>query len=166
MTRLRALVCWAADWRNGVTFIGSLLVVLLGVSVVHNVESARRSQRNAHDAIAAAKQASAASQSIADNARRRVDLLTGQIGNLEDQAHDNGIRIGELLADVAALSGQVRQLGGRPVVVEHPASTAPTTRPASPSPPPPSTTTTMSPAPTTTTTACLVRPVIGCLGKP
>ena len=78
------------------------------------------------------------------------------------QAESNRL-ITELRAQVAALQEQVRQLGGKPVVVvERP---SPRNDPSTPPPRPNATTTTTTrqPAPTTTTTQpCRPLPLIGC----
>lgn len=159
---MRKLGRWVTDYRNGLTFIGVVLVLVLGAAFIHGVQAGDRAQRNERAAVRT-------SETIANNARRRVDLLTGQIADLERQAEANGSRMGELLANIDALAEQVRQLGGRPVVTAQPPSTSTTasTVPPSPASPPTTTaprpsapTTTSTTAPTTPTTTCTTTPVV------
>lgn len=137
MTRARAVVGWLANWRNGATVVASVLVALVGFVVI-DASIARNGALDARNRTASA-------------ATRRIDLLNERIEELGEDlvasANANGVRIGELSAQIAALQEQVRQLGGEPVVVR------PTTTTTAGASPPPSTTTTTRPPTTTTTTA-------------
>lgn len=133
MRPLRAFLGWFADWRNGATVVASV-----GVAVVAFVLIDASMARN--DALEARNRTAAA-------ATRRIDILNDRIeelgADLVESAASNGLRLGVLSEQVAALQEQVRQLGGEPVIV-NPPSTTTTTRPG--------TTTTSSPPSTTTTT--------------
>lgn len=134
-TRWEALRRWVADPRTGMAVAVSLLAAAVIATVLISGITAQR-------ALGSRDQTGAA-------ASRRVDLLNERIEELGDRLveenRENGIRIGELSDQVAALQEQVRQLGGIPVVVV--STTTTTTGPA------PATTTSMTqPPPTTTTT--------------
>src|SRR5206468_1684356 len=74
---------------------------------------------------------------------RQLDLANQHITLLVQEVEANAGRQSQLLTEIAALEGQVRQLGGKPVVTEQPrqspssSSSPPTSSPRpSPSPPP------------------------------
>lgn len=152
MTRLRAagqaLGRWAADWRTGAAVAATAFVALLIVVVV----SSTLTTQDALDA----RQATAAAAS------RRIDRLNARIEELGDEistaAFTNGVRIGELADQVAALQEQVRQMGGEPVVIVEPRRSDSTTTSTS-------TTSTTRPSSTTTTTRPCTLNVAGrCIG--
>jgi TolA-binding protein len=147
MRFLRAPIRWVLDWRTGATFAVTALVVLLTFIVF--------------DASAARDQALDTALDQRQAATRRIDMLLAEVANLREDAEANGQRIGELLDQVAVLQEQVRQLGGRPVVVQ----TTTTARRSSPTTQPRSTTTTTQPRrnpPATTTTT--TQPDRTCVG--
>lgn len=164
MRRLRRMARWLFDYRNGLTLVGTGLLILLSVTVTDSIQSRNR----AFDALKLANRQQSDARAAAT---RRIDLLQQEIAGLRSDAQANGGRISELLTEVTALQEQVRQMGGRPVVTEQAATTATTTtvrtsptttttRPAaSPAPigPPATTTTTRPPPPptTTSTTTCV-----------
>ena len=138
MRWLRAPVRWVLDWRTGVTFAITALVVLLAFVVFDASDARNRALDTALDQRQAAT--------------RRIDMLLDEVANLRVDAEANGHRIGQLLDQVSVLQEQVRQLGGRPVVVQ---TTSTTSRRSSTQPRRSTTTTTTQPRrdpPTTTTT--------------
>lgn len=140
MMRFRRAVIAVArfflDWRTGLTLAASLFVAILLVVVVLGA-------RIAIDALEAR-------DNTASSATRRIDQLNDRIEELGSQltlqASVNGVRLGELSEQVAALQEQVRQLGGEPVVVDDPRQQV-TTSTTTAAPPPPPTTTTTAPPP-------------------
>jgi hypothetical protein len=127
---------WLSNWRNGATLVASLLVALVAFVVI-DASQARQDALDARNRTAA-------------TATRRIDKLNDRIEALGtmlfEQADANGQRIGELTAQVEALSQQVRDLGGTPIVVQPSASSS------SSSQQPTTTTAPRAPSPTTTTT--------------
>ena len=142
MTVLR----WVSDWRNGAVVAASAFVALVAFVTI-DASVARNDALEARNRTAAA-------------ATRRIDLLNDRIEALGDQlaasAYSNGERIGALALQVAALQEQVRQLGGEPVIVNHPSTTTTAA---------PQTTTTTRPrgrpSTTTTTRPCRAPEVAG-----
>lgn len=153
MTHLRAVARavgrWAADWRTGAAVAATAFVALLIVIVVSSTTTTQ-------DALDAR-------QATASAASRRIDRFNARIEELGTEistaAFTNGVRIGELADQVAALQEQVRQMGGDPVVPSTTTTTS-TTRPRSAT----TTTTTRPPSTTTTTRPCAVSVAGRCIG--
>lgn len=118
------LLHWLSDWRNGATVLASVLVALVAYVTI--------------DASIARNQAVDSKNQSTIAATRRIDKLNDRIRDLGEElvraANKNGQRIGELTSQITALEEQVRQLGGRPVVVT-PTTTTSTTGPPRTSPP-------------------------------
>lgn len=131
-----SVVRWLADWRTGAVACATVLVLLLGYVVVDG-KLAR------DDALDVAKATAEQAQDARRAATRRIDLLLKRIDDLEQQGGNNGAVIADLRTQVEALRGQVRQLGGRPVVSGSPSTTSTT----APRRVPPSTTTTTTTPP-------------------
>jgi hypothetical protein len=122
---------WLSNWRNGATVLASVVIALVAFVVI--------------DASQARQEALDARNRTATAATRRIDKLNDKIGETDSR------QIGETNAKLAALEEQIRQLGGKPVVVSIGSTQAGST-------PPPSTTSTTSPRPTTTTTTTPPQP--------
>jgi hypothetical protein len=138
---------WLSNWRNGATLVASLLVALVAFVVI-DASQARQDALDARNRTAA-------------TATRRIDKLNDRIEALGtmlfEQADANGQRIGELTTQISALQEQVRQLGGKPVVVVNGTGTTSTTSMSS------TTTTTTRRPPTPTTSPPRRCPFIVCL---
>lgn len=132
----RAFGRWLVDPRTGIAVAVSFLAAAVIAFVI-------TSGQTAHDALAARDKTAAA-------ATRRIDKLNGQIAELVIEVAAGREDVGKARADISALQEQVRQLGGRPVVVTTSTSATgdegrtPATRPR-PSPAPSTTTTTTVP---------------------
>lgn len=149
------------DWRNGATLLASVLVALLVVTVLDGL-SAR------HEALDAATATANQARSAQKAASRRIDQLTTGQQRLTRQ-------VGMLIEENAALSQQIRDMGGRPTVV--PASQsrssrvfvapeptpAPSPRATSSPAPRPSSSPRPSPSPSPSPT-CRPLPLLGCRG--
>jgi hypothetical protein len=125
---------WVFDWRTGLTLLASLVVALVLAVVITGA-------RTTNDALEARNRTASAATRRIDMLNEKIDRLGAELAVANENAVDNGNRIGQLDAQIGALQEQVRALGGRPVVP----TTTTTTRP-------PSTTTTTRPTTTTTTT--------------
>lgn len=161
MRRVARSVGWLFDYRNGLTMVASVLVGLLAIAFIDGIDT----RTKALEALRAqeTQQTSARKATIA-----RIDSLEDEIGGLRGQLVAAGQRQGELLAGIAALSEQVRRLGGRPIVAARPdgSTTTPTTTttavpPATPTPTRPSPPPSSSPS-TTRPPSCPTLPVVGC----
>jgi hypothetical protein len=133
------------DWRSRLhVTLGLLaacaLVGVLSVSVVNSIVARG-------DAVATLKAQRALTV-------RRIDRLNSEIAHLSDGQARAARHDGRLVAEVAALTAQVRQLGGEPVAGAAPAASRQTTAPAQhrhprrhhhPNPPPASPTPTPPP---------------------
>lgn len=115
------------------------LALLAGAVVAYVVLS----QLNAREALNTAKESLDARARTAAAATRRIDLLNDRIEDLSAEIEANGVVIGQLRGEIAALQEQIRQMGGDPVVVR---TTTTTTQRPTPTTTP-STTTTTQPAP-------------------
>lgn len=156
------------DWRTAATVLGTVLMVLLAVTVTDSIAT----RRSALEALTAQARQSLSQQQAAT---ARISELRDQIASLQGDAERNGARIAELVAQVSALEEQIRQMcvgrsGCAPVVpATPPAGSTTTTTPTGA--PTPTTTTTAPPAPTPTTappttTPCVTLPVVGtCVGR-
>lgn len=154
---MRSAARWLLDYRNLLTLLATVLVVLLVVAVTDSITSR-------DSALDAAKQALSTRDQTAAAAARRVDLLNGEIADLQDQLRAAAAGRAQLDADVSALTEQVHQLGGRPVATPTTTTTTIRTGSAGPAPSPgpqpapmASTTTTApsgAPPRTTSTTVC------------
>lgn len=165
MSGARSFGRWLTNWRNPATLVAAVFVTILAITVMDSISTRDRAfdaqQRTVQQALDARQAAT-----------RRIDALTGEINRLQQSAEENGQRIAELVAQVAALQEQIRRMGGQPIVVEpapaRPSTTTTTTvRPVAPQPPPTSptttTTTTMAPTPPPST-PFVCAPIIGCHG--
>lgn len=142
MTRSRRFaqrVVEVFDWR---TFAVAGAFLTMGL-VAYLVFSAFQA---AHDATEAANQRGKA-------ATRRIDSLNSEIQKLQAAIAEGRDQRGQLATAVAALSAQIRQLGGTPIVTVRVTSAPNTTITITPSPAPavsssPSSRPTSSPTPT------------------
>jgi len=149
---------WGSRSRVNATLvllIAAGLVALLGAAVANSIVTAR-------DAVASLNTARALTT-------RRIDQLNGQIARLSGQDARAARQRGLLLAQVEALTEQLRALGVTPVVTSRPHTASPsrTARPSStpgrrvtptprrPGPPP-------TPTPTPTHGTCVL---VVCLSK-
>lgn len=90
----------------------------------------------------------------------RLATVTSELSALKAQATASAALIGELRQQIAALSEQVRELGGDPVIVVQPPSSTTTAPPSTTT-----TTTTRPPSTTTTTRPCRTPAIAGlCIG--
>lgn len=112
----RSISAFVLDWRNVATFLASVLTGLL-VFLVIDSSQARNAAQDAASQRAAA-------------ATRRIDKLNVEIRELQEQIAQGRDERGQLNAAVDALTEQVRQMGGRPVLGPTPAPS----RTAAPSP--------------------------------
>lgn len=160
MGRLRRLVQRVFeifDYRTFAVAGAFLTLLLVGYLVVSSIQAA-------HDATDAQNRARVA-------ASRRIDLLNTEITRLQGEIAAGRDQRGQLALAVAALSAQVRDLGGQPIVTvttvnrSDPQSTSTPSPAASAAPqvtptprPRPSRTPAPSPSPT-----CRALPVIGCV---
>lgn len=121
-----------ANWKNGATLV-ALLVVALVAFVIIDASVARR---EAIDTAATIADDAAASQRAAS---RRIDMLLAEIRLLGDEAAANGVRLGEMQAQIYALQVQLEQSGVNPVVPRQPETSAPPTTATTTPPSPPTT---------------------------
>lgn len=129
------------DWRTFAVAGAFLTAVLIGYAFWSAFQAA-------HDATEAANQRGKA-------ASRRIDLLNNEIQELQDAIAAGRDERGQLATAVAALTAQIRQAGGTPVVTVRvtsaPAPTATATAsPRASSSPRPRPTATRTPAPSPT----------------
>jgi hypothetical protein len=159
MTRLKRVAYRLTEILDYRTFIVAGAFVTLGI-VGYLIFAALQ---QAHDATEAQNRSRMA-------ASRRIDLLNAQIEALQHEIAAGAEQRGDLAAKLAALAEQVRQLGGKPVVIitptfrrtSSPTSTRPTSQPT-PSPtssaaPKP----TRSPSPSPTPSPTCLLPILGC----
>jgi hypothetical protein len=160
MSRLRRAtqrVLEIFDYRTFAVAGAFLTLLLVGFLVVSSIQAAR-------DATDAQNRARVA-------ASRRIDLLNTEITRLQGEIAAGRDQRGQLALAVAALSAQVRDLGGQPIVTvttvnrsnPQPAPAPTASRSAAPratSSPRPRPSRTPAPSPTPT---CRALPVIGCV---
>lgn len=144
---------WFVDWRNGVVILASVMVAMFSWVIIDGSIKTHSALRTADRAIAASDASARASQAEVQRgidsrqaATERINALQARIGDLIVEVQMANESAGASAARQEALANQVRQLGGRPVVVQ--TSTA-TTRPTPVTTATPTTTT--RPPPTTTT---------------
>lgn len=105
---------WRSLQRSNWLIIASIAVCAALVGVLAYVVVDAQSARS--DSVQRAEaQASQAIDSRAASSRR-IDLLQAQIEALRARLERQATEAGQLREQIAALSEQVRQLGGRPVV--------------------------------------------------
>jgi type II secretory pathway pseudopilin PulG len=141
---IRALT--RTDWLKAIVVI--LASALVGLAFFMVLDGARARQDDVRRAQAQADQAIDSRQA----ATRRIDLLQAQLDGLEREIQTGQDERGRLATSVEALSEQVRQMGGRPVVTTSPHATptssrAPGARPAPSSGPRPTPRPTPRPSP-------------------
>lgn len=139
---MKRLVGWFADWRNGLMMVGTIVAAaLLSLLVVVVVDSIN-ARKSALEALESVNERATDTRRAAT---RRIDQQQARINQLEGEVQAYGRTIGELGSTVTALTEQVRQMGGRPIVVSSssptavapPPGTSPTTTaPAAPEPDP------------------------------
>lgn len=165
------------DYRTFITAGAFLSLLLVGYLVVTSVQTAQDSKDLLEGQRAAAT--------------RRIDLLTTELRRLQALAQDNSRTNGEQAEAIAALTEQIKQLGGRPVVTgpsQDPVPNAPASPGGAPSTelnvlpspqvspsasPPPSTrsspqpsatpTASSSPSPSESPSVTVCLPLVGCL---
>lgn len=168
LRRANAAVWRVVDWR----YIASLAAAGLVAAIIASLITQADARRDADDRAMQALQAQTESRQAAS---RRIDLLNGRITRLDELLVDAETDSAELRTAVAALTEQIRRMGGRPIVTTISRPSAPptttTTRAPTTSPSPtttaqPPTTTTTPPPTTTTTQPCrgVQAPVLGCVG--
>lgn len=127
---MRRLIGWFADWRNGLMLVGTIVAAaLLSLLVVVVIDSIN-ARKSALDALQSVNERAADTRRAAT---RRIDLQQARIEELEGWVQTSGQAIGELSTTVSALTEQVRQMGGEPVVSPRPPTTStPQPRPSTP----------------------------------
>lgn len=125
----RTAARWLLDWKNGVTVLGTVMVVLLAFIVF----DAARARDKALDAAIASDEESIVQRAATT---RRIDLLLDEIEALRLEAFANGERIGGLTEQIGVLQEQVRRLGGVPFTTSTTSAPSAGQRPSSPAPAP------------------------------
>lgn len=168
LRRANAAVWRVVDWRYIASLAAAGLVAAIIASLITQADARRESDSRATQALQAQTESRQA-------ATRRIDLLNGRITRLDELLVDAETDSAELRTAVAALTEQIRRMGGRPIVTTvaprrtAAATATTTTSPATPAAPPttqPAPTTTTPPPTTTTTRPCrgVQAPVLGCVG--
>lgn len=139
-----------ADWKNGATLLGTLLVALIFYVVIDGSIARRDARDMATESAKAAQEEVRRGIDSRQASSARITDLQNRINDLIGQVEETNRLAGESSAREHALAEQLRQLGQRPVVTPRvitvPAPPAPTTTTTTTTRPPTTTTTTRPPA--------------------